>query len=124
MKSLGIEVLTACAASTIFVNKINTLVEDVKRINLVPVGHANRARLIASRVSPAFLFAALYLFARGQKLQRLRTAVKEAVFGTKRQLAKPEIIFTLLHKGHAIDPYQAVPYRIICGLCDSLRSGW
>eukprot|EP00973_Karenia_brevis_P042043 5820313-Karenia_brevis.AAC.1 len=44
-------------------------------------------------------------------LTRLRTDVLKALWGNRRQMRCPEVVFTLLVRGHLADPIQADLYK-------------
>ena len=80
----------------------------VQAIGGLPASAADKERLVASKALSAALFGVTTAKVNAHVLETLRGCVKKCLFGDAgRHVASPEIVFTLIHRGFRVDPFQA-----------------
>ena len=84
-----------------------------ERIKNLPLPMEVRATLIASLVVPKAVYACAVNWPSESSLTKLRAQCTTAVWGQGNHWRAPEVVMTLLAKGHIADPVQAAAYQTI-----------
>ena len=79
------------------------------RIRVLPIMLAAKARLAAMVVIPTTLCGTQWTWPTNAKIRRLRTAIVKLLFGVKRLRRCPEIVTSVLHQSHEVDPIRRHP---------------
>ena len=90
---------------------IEQAVETARRIRWAPLPMGSRAELVASLVNPRALHSHASVGVSSSLMKQLRPACLSAVWGSTRKLKAPELVLTLLVKGHRVDPVQYAAVR-------------
>eukprot|EP00973_Karenia_brevis_P081692 11325372-Karenia_brevis.AAC.1 len=81
------------------------------RVSSLPLGFDIRTVVLQGGVIPKSLHGCEVSIMLQRLLSRLRTGVLNSLWGNGRKMRCPEIVFTLLSRGHLSDPLQADMYR-------------
>ena len=84
-----------------------------ERIEMLGLPLEARAVLAATAVVPKALYACAATPPSRKALQGLRSRVARAVWGQGNRWRAPEVLFTILCKGHLVDPVQAFGYQTL-----------
>ena len=90
--------------------------DALQRIRSVGVSHHAAGRYAATKAMKQFLYGCEIGRPAVKAMERTRAAVTSTVWTKTRQQRNPEVLLTLLRKGHLIDPFHAVAFQTVMGL--------
>ena len=101
---------------TTFSKKLGVCLDICGRIEASLLPLPVRATLVASVVVPKAIYGSAATPVSKKDMRRLRVACTRAIWGQSSKWRSPEIVHTLLSKGHVTDPLQAFHYNTL-GVC-------
>lgn len=87
--------------------------ETIRLIRYLPVPREIKLKLLAGKAGAQFGFGSEYQGLPACSISPLRTIIIQTVFGKGRLMRSPEVVLSLLHKGHLIEPAQIPTYRAL-----------
>ncbi len=87
----------------------------VRRARWLPIAASRTANILAAGPVSSALFGGEVTRFNPKHLHDLRVRVAETLMPRHRRRCN-EILLTLFHQGHRVDPVQALPYRVLCSL--------
>ena len=103
-KQLGAQIIATVTGHNVAADAlIESAKTDLQRLRSIPRPRHQLLHFIDGKVCGKIAYAAPYrTFTRGER-RGFRTEVITTVFGTKRQMRAPELVTTLICKGHLLD---------------------
>eukprot|EP00973_Karenia_brevis_P002359 318029-Karenia_brevis.AAC.1 len=89
---------------------------SAERIMQMPVGFEERAFLLQAAVLPKAMYASAVNFIMPSQLSSFRSLISRSLWGCGRRFRSNEIIFSMLSRGHCLDPFQVVAYSALSTL--------
>ena len=85
----------------------------MKRLAYAPITAQMKARVIEAAVTPLLTWGAAGALPPIPQAQALARTTWEVVWGKKRRRRCAQLLSTLIHKGHVIDPVQSLVYAVL-----------
>eukprot|EP00438_Fugacium_kawagutii_P006310 Skav234963 [mRNA] locus=scaffold943:53567:56965:+ [translate_table: standard] len=90
--------------------------QTLQRLRSIGVGPKNAEKYVATKAMKQFLYGCEVGRPGSSATSRVRYAVSKTLWTKTRTQRNPEVLLTLLRKGHLVDPEQAVLFQTIMGL--------
>ena len=81
---------------------------------MLPVSAAIKCTMVAVSAVPIMYCGLQWACPSWTTLNRMRTAVRKALWGFKRQMRCPEIVIAVLFPPDRVDPASAMTHRVFC----------
>eukprot|EP00435_Cladocopium_sp_Y103_P017722 s497_g4.t1 len=97
-------------------NRANACISTLQTARAVGIAPRQAERYVSTKAIKQFIYGCEIGRPGANDSQNVRWAASSALWTSTRQQRNPEVLFTLLRKGHLVDPFQAVPFQTVLGL--------